>query len=68
MRHIKKLVQAFALGDHLTDAEMVTLRDAYRAVRLASAPFGESYWLMLKDAAGNEQKLDSFLLHRGVRP
>lgn len=67
MRHIRELIQAAALGDHLTDAEMVFLRDAYKAVRLAAAPMGEAYWLVVKDAAANEQKLDSFLRSRGVK-
>jgi hypothetical protein len=67
MRHVKELIQSLALGDHLTDSEMVFLRDAYKAVRIAAAPMGEAYWPVVKDAASNEQKLDGFLRSRGVQ-
>jgi hypothetical protein len=67
MRHIRELIQAFATGGHLTDKEMVTLRDAYRAVRLSTAVFGERYWLVTTDAGAAEQRLDSHLFLRGVK-
>jgi hypothetical protein len=67
MKEPRALIQAFAMGDHLTDEEMVYLRDMYKAVRLATAIFGDRYGLVFSDAAIKEQSLDSSLRSRGVK-
>jgi hypothetical protein len=65
-RTLSEIIKAYSLGDHLTDGEMVRLRDLYHDVTIAVIPFGARYELVFMDAITQENKLNGFLMARGI--
>lgn len=66
LRTLQQIIAAYKLGDHITNAEMVQLRDLYHDVTVATAPFGKVYELVWLDAIGHEEKLNEFIRARGI--
>lgn len=65
-RTLEEILKAYALGDHLTDAEVVRLSELYRLVSVATVPFGQRYELVFLDAIRQENKLNDIIRARGI--
>lgn len=55
-----------SLGEHVSDDDLVALRDGYRKVIEALSPFGERYELVRWDAALKAERITSFIRARGI--
>jgi hypothetical protein len=57
----RDIVNKFTLGQHLSDAELLRLRQHYDDVKVATEPFGERYVLMHIEAAKNLYRIEGYL-------
>jgi len=61
---LKPYIEMFNRGDHCTNSELETLLEAYEKVVKATLPFGETYRLVMTDAALNAANIRISLRNR----
>jgi hypothetical protein len=63
----RNIVNKFAVGEYLSDEELLRLRKHYDDIKVATEPFGERYVLMHIEAARNLYRIEGYLGARKVR-
>lgn len=65
MRPHAVILEQYALGNHLSDQEMIWLLLSYREVAKTVQVFGQKYMLVANDARMHENLLRGYLDNRG---
>jgi len=64
MRSDVELIRLMSLGEHLTDEELIRLRDLYAHVARAAQPFGLRYEVIRVDSILKVGEIEKFLWNR----